>query len=115
MVAFADAGETAMNGLRARFPDADIVEDSPGLRETVDGVARLIEHPEADPALSLDLRGSPFELRVWNELRRIPAGGETVSYGEIAARIGAPRGSPRGRPRPAPRTTSRSWCPANGW
>jgi AraC family transcriptional regulator of adaptative response/methylated-DNA-[protein]-cysteine methyltransferase len=90
MVAFADAGETAMNGLRTRFPDADILEDSAGLRETVDGVARLIEHPEAPSALPLDLRGSPFELKVWNELRRIPAG-ETATYGEIAARIGAPR------------------------
>ena len=90
MVAFADAGETAMNDLRARFPDAEIVEDSAGLRDTVDGVAQLIEHPEANAVLPLDLRGSPFELRVWSELRRIPAG-ETVSYGEIAARIGAPR------------------------
>ena len=90
MVAFADVGETAMNGLRARFSGADLVEDGAGLRQTVDGVARLIEHPEAPPALPLDLRGSPFELKVWNELRRIPAG-ETVTYGEIAARIGAPR------------------------
>ena len=37
--------------------------------------------------LPLDMRGAPFELRVWNELCGIPAG-ETVSYGEIARRLG---------------------------
>ena len=90
MVAFADSGESAMNALRARVPDAELVEDGKGLRETIDGVARLIEHPEAEPTLPLDPRGSPFELRVWDALRRIPPG-ETISYGEIAARLGAPR------------------------
>jgi methylated-DNA-[protein]-cysteine S-methyltransferase len=39
--------------------------------------------------LPLALRGNPFELRVWAELRRISYG-ETASYGEIACRIGAP-------------------------
>jgi methylated-DNA-[protein]-cysteine S-methyltransferase len=34
-------------------------------------------------------RGNDFELRVWEALREIPYG-ETVSYGEIARRIGAP-------------------------
>jgi methylated-DNA-[protein]-cysteine S-methyltransferase len=33
--------------------------------------------------------GSPFQARVWRELRRIPAG-ETVSYEELARRIGQP-------------------------
>jgi methylated-DNA-[protein]-cysteine S-methyltransferase len=36
----------------------------------------------------LDVRGTPFQLRVWDELRRIPYG-ETRSYGEIAIAIGA--------------------------
>ena len=90
MVAFADAGEAASEALRTRFPDAEIVEDPAAMRDTVDGVAGLIEHPETRPALAIDLRGSPFELRVWNTLREIPAG-ETVSYGEIAARIGSPQ------------------------
>lgn len=45
-----------------------------------------------DVALSLD--GSPFQLRVWNALREIPYG-ETVSYGEIARRIGEPLTSSR--------------------
>jgi len=39
--------------------------------------------------LPLDLRGTPFQRRVWEELRTIPYG-ETVSYGELARRIGKP-------------------------
>jgi methylated-DNA-[protein]-cysteine S-methyltransferase len=38
--------------------------------------------------LPLDVRGAPFELRVWAELRDIPPG-TTVSYGEIAKRLGS--------------------------
>lgn len=39
--------------------------------------------------LSLDLRGTPFQQRVWAELLCIPYG-QTVSYGELARRIGRP-------------------------
>lgn len=38
----------------------------------------------------LVLRGTPFQRRVWEELRRIPFG-ETLTYSELAARNGAPR------------------------
>lgn len=40
--------------------------------------------------LPLAPRGTEFQLRVWNELRRIPCG-ETRTYGEIARAIGQPR------------------------
>jgi len=39
--------------------------------------------------LPLDPQGTPFQLRVWEELRRIPLG-ETTTYGELAERIGRP-------------------------
>lgn len=42
--------------------------------------------------LPLASRGTEFQRRVWNELRRIPFG-ETISYGELAARIGKPTAS----------------------
>lgn len=43
----------------------------------------------ADRELTLDLRGTDFQKRVWHELRRIPFG-QTASYAEIAERIGQP-------------------------
>ncbi len=39
----------------------------------------------------LDLSGTPFQLKVWKELRRIPSG-ETISYRELARRVGSPQG-----------------------
>jgi methylated-DNA-[protein]-cysteine S-methyltransferase len=45
------------------------------------------ERTEFDTPLTLD--GSAFEQRVWQALREIPYG-ETISYGEIARRIGQP-------------------------
>ncbi len=40
--------------------------------------------------LPLDHKGTAFQLRVWRELRKIPAG-ETISYQELANRAGAPK------------------------
>jgi len=42
--------------------------------------------------LPLKPAGTPFQLRVWEALRRIPCG-KTASYGEIAAAVGCPKGS----------------------
>lgn len=42
--------------------------------------------------LPLALRGTPFQRRVWAALRTIPYG-ETVSYGQLAERLGAPSAS----------------------
>lgn len=42
--------------------------------------------------LPLDLSGTPFQLQVWNALTRIPFG-STLSYGELARRVGSPNGS----------------------
>jgi AraC family transcriptional regulator of adaptative response/methylated-DNA-[protein]-cysteine methyltransferase len=90
MVEFGKRGEVSMAALRDRFPEADIVEDTVAMREPLRRLAELIEHPEAGKDAPLDMRGSEFELRVWNALREIRAG-ETVSYGDIAARIGSPK------------------------
>lgn len=40
----------------------------------------------------LGLAGTPFQMDVWNELSRISYG-ETISYGELARRVGRPKGS----------------------
>jgi methylated-DNA-[protein]-cysteine S-methyltransferase len=42
--------------------------------------------------LSLEMRGAPFELRVWDALKKIPAG-ETTTYGAIARELGSPDAS----------------------
>jgi AraC family transcriptional regulator of adaptative response/methylated-DNA-[protein]-cysteine methyltransferase len=53
-------------------------------------VVGLVEAPGSQVDLPLDVRGTAFQQRVWTALRAIPAG-STVSYAEIARRIGAPK------------------------
>ena len=72
------------------FSGAEIVAGDAGFEALVAQVAGLVEAPERAAALPVDLRGTAFQRRVWVALREIPPG-QTLSYGELAARIGAPR------------------------
>jgi AraC family transcriptional regulator of adaptative response/methylated-DNA-[protein]-cysteine methyltransferase len=78
------------DSLRRLFPHATIVKDDGGLKALVEGALAAIEHPAAMPDLPIDVAGTAFQEAVWRELRRIPPG-ETRSYAEIAAAIGAPK------------------------
>jgi methylated-DNA-[protein]-cysteine S-methyltransferase len=46
------------------------------------------DHPGAGFSVPLELAGTPFQQRVWQALTEIPAG-ETLTYGELAARLGS--------------------------
>ena len=76
--------------LKRLFPHATIVKDDGGLKELVEGALEAIEHPAAMPDLPIDVAGTAFQEAVWRELRKIPPG-ETRSYAQIAAAIGAPK------------------------
>jgi AraC family transcriptional regulator of adaptative response/methylated-DNA-[protein]-cysteine methyltransferase len=85
-----DDPEALARDLQARFPNANATDSAPDLGNVVMSVVRLIEAPAFGLDLPLDLRGTAFQRRVWQALRRIRRG-ETASYREIAARIGAPK------------------------
>lgn len=87
---FAERSAAPVKALRARFAAARVMENEAGLAHAIERLAAIVDHPERDPGLALDLRGTEYEKRVWNALREIPAG-RTVSYGDIAAALGAPR------------------------
>jgi AraC family transcriptional regulator of adaptative response/methylated-DNA-[protein]-cysteine methyltransferase len=76
--------------LERLFPKATIVKDEGGLKKLVEGALEAIERPLAAPDLPIDVAGTAFQEAVWRELRRIPPG-ETRSYADIAAAIGAPK------------------------
>jgi AraC family transcriptional regulator of adaptative response/methylated-DNA-[protein]-cysteine methyltransferase len=76
--------------LRSDFPDARLNRDDAALRPGAESIVAFLKGKAPCPALALDLRGTPFQRKVWDELRAIPAGA-TRSYGEIATRIGNPR------------------------
>jgi methylated-DNA-[protein]-cysteine S-methyltransferase len=64
----------------------------PTLRRAVEQLNAYFAGQLREFDLPLDLQGTPFQLGVWRALRDIPYG-ETISYGELARRIGTPKGS----------------------
>jgi len=88
-VLMGDDPELLVRDLQDRFPKAALIGADAGFERTVARVVGLVEAPRIGLDLPLDLRGTAFQQRVWAALRAIPAG-ETVSYTELAQRIGAP-------------------------
>ena len=79
---------TAMEeALRIRFPDAHLERHQEELADVMAIVAGVIDDPAADCDLPLDLRGTPYEVKVWLMLREVPAG-QTTTYGALAAKLG---------------------------
>jgi AraC family transcriptional regulator of adaptative response/methylated-DNA-[protein]-cysteine methyltransferase len=76
--------------LRQRFARVRLLGSDADTAALAAQVARVIENPRLSLDLPLDLRGTAFQQRVWRVLRAI-AVGSTVSYAEVAQRIGAPR------------------------
>jgi AraC family transcriptional regulator, regulatory protein of adaptative response / methylated-DNA-[protein]-cysteine methyltransferase len=76
--------------LHAEFPQADIAHDDDArLRAPVAALLAHLAGQTPHPDLPLDVQGTAFQKRIWDELRRIPYG-QTASYGEIARRTGQP-------------------------
>lgn len=85
-----DDPEALAHELQDRFPHATLLGGDAGFEQVVARVVGLVEAPAIGLNLPLDIRGTAFQQRVWQALREIPAG-TTVSYSEVAERIGAPR------------------------
>lgn len=83
-----DAGKLSSK-LKDLYPNARIAPRDPAMGRLVEHVISLVETPTSKVTLPLDLRGTAFEMRVWETLRKIPIG-QTMTYGEIAAAIGHP-------------------------
>jgi methylated-DNA-[protein]-cysteine S-methyltransferase len=73
-------------------PEKGWREDPEALAEPVRQLRAYFAGELHDFDLPLAPEGTPFQLRVWRELRNIPYG-QTISYGELARRIGSPNGS----------------------
>lgn len=91
-ISLADTDAGLIDVLHKEFPAATISRDDEGLAtwlaELLAHLAGSVPHPD----LPLDIRGTAFQRRVWEELRRIPYG-ETRSYSELARAIGKPSAS----------------------
>jgi AraC family transcriptional regulator of adaptative response/methylated-DNA-[protein]-cysteine methyltransferase len=87
-----DDPDALARDLQDRFPRAQLEGADAAFDRTVATVVGFVEAPHIGLALPLDVRGTAFQQRVWEALRAIPAG-VTVSYAELAARVGVPTGA----------------------
>lgn len=111
-VEFGESEAELRDRLRGRFPNATLADPDETFAGWVRQVAGIVEQPGKTPKpavdgggagdlagaaaaapgpaeIPLDIRGTDFQRRVWKALRDLPLGA-TVSYGELAARIGHP-------------------------
>jgi methylated-DNA-[protein]-cysteine S-methyltransferase len=91
---FVDAGAPSTDDVAARYLARAESRDS-GERDNTDGLlqdavaqlAAYFDRSLKDFDLPLGPVGTPFQLKVWEQLRSIPYG-ETTTYGELAGRLG---------------------------
>jgi AraC family transcriptional regulator of adaptative response/methylated-DNA-[protein]-cysteine methyltransferase len=91
-IALGDDDAALERRLHREFSAADIARDDAALAPIVLEVLRRIDGDVPAAELPVDVRGTAFQQRVWQELRRIPRG-QTRSYGEVAEAVGAPGGA----------------------
>jgi AraC family transcriptional regulator of adaptative response/methylated-DNA-[protein]-cysteine methyltransferase len=82
----ADAGALEA-ALAARFPQGTLVANETAVHDDLVKVIRFMDNPAEGLHLTLDMRGTPLQRRVWEKLRAIPVG-TTVTYMELARWIG---------------------------
>ena len=88
-VRFIELAATPFDVLAERLSARVLPDDDPNekalqqIHEYLRGERRTFDLP-------LDLRGTAFQVAVWNALRKIPYG-ETRSYGEVATAVGRPK------------------------
>ena len=89
-ISLGDDPEILLNELKEQFPQAELIGGDDTFGQTIVQVIDFIESPKAQLKLPLDIQGSIFQKRVWQALQEIPSG-TTVSYTQIAEKIGSPK------------------------
>ena len=88
-VAMGDEVEGLESALTREFPRAGIARDDRALTRELAAVTSILQSDQPPLSIPLDVMGTAFQRRVWRALQGIPRG-ETRTYAEVAASIGAP-------------------------
>jgi AraC family transcriptional regulator of adaptative response/methylated-DNA-[protein]-cysteine methyltransferase len=91
-ISLGDDPERLLRELQDRLPHATLIGGDREYERVIAQVVGRIDTPGQAFDLPLDIRGTAFQQRVWQALREIPPG-TTLSYAELAARIGQPGAS----------------------
>lgn len=89
-MAFCDGRERALDELRALFPNARYRQRQDDIQ--CRALSFFSRTDDGGAPLRLRLKGTPFQLKVWEALLRIPEG-RLTTYGRIARQIGSPNAS----------------------
>ena len=81
-----DEARALEDDLAKRFPHSTLVPNEAMVRDDLAKVARYVDKPSEELDLTLDMRGTPIQRRVWNAIRSIPFG-KTKSYMQVARLI----------------------------
>lgn len=87
-VSIGDDPEPLVHALEKRFSRATLVGGDAQFERLMARVVGMVDGGDGDP-LPLDVRGTAFQIRVWEALTRVPKGA-TTTYAELAQAIGRP-------------------------
>jgi len=85
-VQFTD-GKDAESILHSEYPGALLKRDDDGLAAWAEQVRALVAGEKSSHNIPLDIRGTAFQQKVWQQLQRIPSG-QTRTYSEVAHAVG---------------------------
>lgn len=88
-VRFGDSDAGLEKTLRQDYHRAHVTRDEDSLRPVVKKIVAHLDRGTALDGIAYDVRATAFQRRVWKALSLIPYG-QTRTYGEIAASLGAP-------------------------
>jgi AraC family transcriptional regulator of adaptative response/methylated-DNA-[protein]-cysteine methyltransferase len=97
-IEFGDHGDSLTQQLHERFPRAMFLPGDKTFRIWLSRILKYLDQSGHHPGewqkklldLPLDIQGTLFQQQVWKALRDIPAG-ETLSYSQVAQKIGKPK------------------------
>ncbi|MBN8412859.1 bifunctional DNA-binding transcriptional regulator/O6-methylguanine-DNA methyltransferase Ada [Halomonas cupida] len=89
-ISLGDDAEQLLQAFQEQFANANLTPGDKRFDAWVAKVVAFVEEPGVGLSLPLDIRGTAFQQRVWQALTEIPLG-STISYAELAERIGSPK------------------------
>lgn len=80
-------GNDPRKTLRAEYPGAILTQDDEGLADWAAQVQALVAGERSSHDIPLDIRGTAFQQKVWQQLQKIPSG-QTRTYSQVASAVG---------------------------
>jgi methylated-DNA-[protein]-cysteine S-methyltransferase len=87
-----DRGPDSLTYFNDIFPDSILIEDKKMNSSLLEAVESALEGKNLSDELKLDIKHTPFQMKVWKGIMNIPRG-ETMTYGDVAALVGCPGGA----------------------